>query len=153
MKQIGIVSALLLLILAGPAVAQTHGGSISGSVRDQQGVAVPGSTVSIHGSDATFRFTTGVDGAFRFLNLEPGTYHLTVSLSGFRTVERDLIVAVGRNIQAPVQLRVAIAESVTVTAAAPILGAPATGTATTILKAEPHAIPPSRHSFFPILHL
>ena len=148
MKQFGIVSALLLLILASPAVAQTQGGSITGSVRDQQGAAVPGSDVSVQGSDATFRFTTGLDGAFRFLNLEPGTYHLTVSLSGFRTVDRDLIVAVGRNVEVPVELRVAgIAESVTVTAAAPILDATATGTATTFAKDELTHIPTARDPF------
>ena len=144
MKQLGIVFALLLA-LASPAVAQTDGGSITGSVRDQQGAAVPGSDVSVQGSDATFRFTTGLDGAFRFLNLEPGTYHLTASLSGFRTVERDLIGAVGRNVDAPIELRIAsLAESVTVVAPAPMLDATAKGTATTFAKAELADIPSSR---------
>src|SRR5260370_16103591 len=92
-----ILTCLCLLAIAFPAVAQTQGGSITGSVRDEQGASAPGSDVTVQGSDATFHFTTAQDGAFRFLSLQPGTYRITATLSGFTSVIRDVIVALGRN--------------------------------------------------------
>src|SRR6185369_13088542 len=109
-----LLACAVVLATALPAVAQTQGGSISG--------VVPGADVSAQGSDATYRFTTELDGAFRFLSLQPGTYKITVTLSGFRTAVRDVIVAVGRSVEAPMELRVApFIETVTVSAPAPIL--------------------------------
>src|SRR5437762_12179265 len=93
-----IFATLLSFALATPVFAQTQDGSVTGSVRDEQGATVPGSLVEIQGSDATFRFTTDTDGAFRFLNLQPGRYRVSASLSGFRTAQREIIVATGRNV-------------------------------------------------------
>src|SRR5260370_25620335 len=139
-----ILTCLCLLAIAFPAVAQTHGGSITGSVRDEQGASAPGSSVTVQGSDATFQFTTELDGAFRFLNLQPGTYRITAALSGFTSAVRDVVVAVGRNVEAPMALRVAaISESLTVSAPAPIVDARATGTATTFSSDELAKIPTS----------
>jgi hypothetical protein len=144
-----IYFALLLVVLTAlPGFAQTQDGSLTGSVRDEQGAAVPGSDVTAQGSDATFSFVTERDGAFRFFNLAPGTYRVTASLAGFRTVVRDVIVAVGKNVEVPVTLTVApVNETVTVTAAAPILDARATGAATTFSKDELTKIPTSRDPF------
>lgn len=147
MKNLYIV-ILFLLALISPAVAQTQSGSINGVVRDEQGATVPGADVTLQGSDATYHFTTELDGAFRFLNLEPGSYRLTADLSGFRMAVREVIVAVGKHIDAPIVLHVAaVAESITVTAPAPILDATATGTATTFSKDELAKIPTSRDPF------
>ena len=112
----------LTLALAPFAVAQTPGGTLTGAVRDEQGAAVPGSEVTARGSDATFRFTSTAEGTFRFLDLPPGPYTLSAVLSGFQPASRDVIVAVGKTVVAPLDLRIApVAESVTVSAAAPIV--------------------------------
>jgi len=58
------ITILLLLAFITPAAAQTQDGSIGGVVRDEQGAVVPGATVTLRGSDATYRFTTEMDGAF-----------------------------------------------------------------------------------------
>ena len=122
-----LLACAVVLATALPAVAQTQGGSISGVVRDQQHAVVPGADVSAQGSDATYHFTTDLDGAFRFLSLQPGTYKITVTLSGFRTAMRDVIVAVGRSVDAPMELHVApVVEVLTVSAPAPILDRTAT---------------------------
>ena len=147
MKNLYIV-ILVLFALISPAVAQTQSGSINGVVRDEQGATVPGADVTLQGSDATYHFTTELDGAFRFLNLEPGSYRLTADLSGFRMAVREVIVAVGKHVDVPIVLHVAaVAESITVTAPAPILDATATGTATTFSKDELAKIPTSRDPF------
>ena len=138
----------LLLALALPAFAQTPGGTVSGAVRDEQGAAVPGSEVTVRGSDATLRFTTGTDGNFRFLDLPPGSYELTATLQGFQPATRVVIVAVGRTVTAPLQLRVApVAETLTVTAPSPILDSTETGTSTTFSQDELSRIPTSRDPF------
>jgi hypothetical protein len=142
-----IILVALLLTSAFPASAQTQDGSLTGTVRDEQGAAVPGADVSVQGSDATFHFTTERDGAFRFLNLAPGAYRVTASLTGFRSVARDVIVAVGKNVDLPVVLKIEYVENVTVTAPAPILDAKATGTATTFDQNELAKIPTSRDPF------
>jgi len=101
------------LALAIPAVAQAHGGSVTGIVKDEQGGVIPGADVSLQGSDASYPFVTDRDGTFRFLSLEPGLYKLAASLAGFKTAQRDVIVAAGRNADAPLTLRIAaVTESV-----------------------------------------
>src|SRR5258708_38799880 len=98
MRKLIFITSFLLLGLVSPAVSQTQDGSVTGSVRDEQGGTVPGSDVEIQGPDAAFRFITDADGAFRFLNLQPGRYHVSASLSGFRTAARDVIVATGHDV-------------------------------------------------------
>jgi hypothetical protein len=147
MKRLSLVGAFVLA-LALPLAAQTPGGNITGSVRDQQGAAVPGSEVTVRGSDATFRFTSTGEGAFRFLDLPPGHYQLAATLSGFRAATRDVIVAVGKTVDASLELRVAaVTESVTVSAPSPILDPTATGTSTTFSRDELTKIPTSRDPF------
>jgi hypothetical protein len=129
-------------------MAQTQDGSISGAVRDQQAAAVPGSLVEIQGQDATFRFTTDTDGAFRFLRLQPGKYHVTATLSGFHTAERDVVVAMGKNVDITLTLAIeALSTSVDVTAASPMLDARTTGAATTFGSDELANVPTSRDAF------
>src|SRR5438093_7063260 len=142
------LTCAVLLATAFPAVAQPQGGSISGLVRDEQHAVVPGADVSAQGSDATYHFTTEIDGAYRFLNLQPGPYKITATLSGFRTAVRDVIVAVGKSVDAPMELRVApVIESLTVAAPAPILDPTATGTSTTFSSDELAKIPTARDPF------
>ena len=143
-----IFATLVTITMAGSASAQTQDGSVTGAVRDEQGATVPGSLVEIQGPDALFRFTTETDGAFRFLHLQPGRYHVTASLTGFAAAERDVIVAMGKNVDLSMTLRLAgVIDTVTVTAPAPMLDAHATGTTTTFTSAELTTIPTSRDAF------
>ena len=76
MKRMSVTLALLLAF-ALPAFAQIQGGSISGTIKDEQGGVLPGVTVSAQGVDATQTFVTEATGEFRFLNLAPGPYTVT----------------------------------------------------------------------------
>src|SRR5262245_11797570 len=144
MKRLSLVLAVLLYG-ALPVFAQVQGGSITGTVKDEQGGVLPGASVTAQAVDATLTFTTDADGQFRFLNIAPGTYKLSVGLSGFTTVEREAIVAVGKNAEMNVSLKIAsIAETVVVTAASPVVDATAIGTATTFSSDELDRIPTSR---------
>ena len=79
----------LMLALMAPAFAQIQGGSINGTVKDEQGGVLPGVTITAQGLDATHTFVTEGAGEYRFLNLAPGPYKITATLPGFTTVVRE----------------------------------------------------------------
>jgi outer membrane receptor for ferrienterochelin and colicin len=90
MRNLGrFLAALLLLLAAAPGRAQTLLGAVSGVVRDEQGGALPGATVTLTGKKGSRTFTSDSQGAFLFAAVEPGTYELKVELSGFRPAARD----------------------------------------------------------------
>jgi hypothetical protein len=140
--------ALAILLTSFSVSAQTPGGTVAGSVRDEQGAAIPGSDVTIAGVDATFKFTTTGEGTFRFLDLPPGAYMLTAALSGFQPASRTVIVAVGKTVVAGLELRIApFSEAFTVSAPSPILDPTQTGTSTTFAADELAKVPTSRDPF------
>jgi hypothetical protein len=128
----------------GVAFAQT--GAISGTVKDSQGGALPGVTVTLEGSGPSSVFITEGDGAYRFLNVPPGSYKITAALTGFQSSIRDgIVVAVGQNVALPLTLGVAaVQESVLVTGASPIVDATHMGTATNFTQDELSKVPNSR---------
>src|SRR5262245_27726563 len=82
-------AAVILAISTAPAFAQGASGSssISGTVVDTAGGAIPGASVVVT-SNATgtkFEATTNGNGAFSLPALPVGTYTVTVSLQGFKT--------------------------------------------------------------------
>ncbi len=117
----------LLLVAAGgivPAFGQTLG-SIEGTVSDAQGLAVPGATVTLAGEAliAPQVAVTLIDGSYRFRALGRGSYDLTFELPGFQTVVREGVIVEGSRvirIDALLELA-AVAETVTVTGAAPVV--------------------------------
>ena len=117
-------AALLAAAAAAPAAAQTSG-TIEGAVLDAQGLAVPGATVTLAGEAliAPVGAVTLVDGSYRFRALGRGSYDLTFELPGFRTLVREGVVVEGNRvirIDAALELA-AVAETVTVTGAAPVV--------------------------------
>jgi len=147
MRRITLALALVLSCWL-PASAQIQGGGITGAVKDQQGGILPGATTTLQGADATRTFVTDSSGTFRFLDLAPGPYKVTIALDGFRTVVREgLIVEVGRNVDLSFSLTVGLQETVTVVAATPLVDRKATGTATNITADELNKIPTSRDPF------
>ena len=144
-----LTAALFALIAVLPASAQVSGGSIAGTVTDEQKAVLPGVTVTIQGSDRTLTAVTDESGKFRFLNQPPGAYTVTFDLSGFAKMVREgIVVAVGREADINVQLKLAaVAETITVTGETPIVDTKQTGTATNFTTDELTKIPTSRDPF------
>jgi Carboxypeptidase regulatory-like domain/TonB-dependent Receptor Plug Domain/TonB dependent receptor len=115
--------ALLLFSSSLAAMAQDLDTvTITGRVMDQNGAVIPGASIT------AVLTTTGVErtvsanneGRYKLIQLEPGTYTLRVSSSGFATEEKkDLTVVAGQNVQLDVTLKPqsVVAEPVIVTAA------------------------------------
>ena len=103
--------------------AQVAGGSISGTVRDQSGAAVPEATITArHLATGTIRTTTSSgQGTYRLPALPPGQYEVRVEKTGFQTeVATGLNLTIGQEAVFNSVLQVgAVAETVSVTAEAP----------------------------------
>ena len=121
-------SALALafaLLMPGAAFAQQQG-SISGKVLDPDGLALPGATVTIasEGTGYSRTYTTSANGGYTVQNLQPGTYKVTASLSGFKATTRDVKLTAGLEISVDLKLGLAgMSEEVTVEGAAPLVEA------------------------------
>jgi hypothetical protein len=116
--------ALLTAIVPFSAFAQSSNGSISGTASDNAGAVLPGVTVTAVNT-ATGMSRTSVsngDGHFEIPLLPPGTYSVSSELSGFQPTKYDrIVVNVGSDSSVNFKLKQGVAESVTVTAAAPLV--------------------------------
>jgi hypothetical protein len=86
---------LFWLVFSLPLAAQTNNSSITGTVLDSTGAAVPDATVTARNQEQNTVVTTltNADGIFVFPQLLPATYTLTVEKAGFKKLEkRDLML-------------------------------------------------------------
>ena len=74
-------------------VSQTGTTSLRGTVSDASGAAVSGAAVVLTNDERSFTrtATTGSTGSYEFLQLQPGTYHVVVEMSGLRKVEQKSV--------------------------------------------------------------
>jgi hypothetical protein len=114
---------LFCLLFSIPLFAQSSTGSISGGVTDDSGGALPGVTVTAqNAANGAERSTvTNTTGHYQIGLLTPGRYNVTAMLDGFQPVRREVIVNIGSDVTLDVAMRVGVAETVTVTADAPLI--------------------------------
>src|SRR4029453_6736672 len=92
--------------------AQTTDGSIRGYVRDEQGGALPGVTVTATSSAAPRPHVAVTDdgGLYRLLNLTPGDYTITAEIQGFAKFLRpNVVVRAGLNLNVDVEMKIGTA--------------------------------------------
>src|ERR1700730_14825815 len=88
----------LCLVNSFPLRAQVAGGTLSGTVTDSSGAAVPNAQVEIKNSATgiTRSITTNTDGFYTAANLLPGEYEIAVSATGFNTgIKKGITINVG----------------------------------------------------------
>lgn len=107
------------------ALAQRDLGSITGTVSDPQGAAVPNAKVTIT-NDATgvaYTLTTNEAGSYTQPTLNPGNYTVIVEAPGFQKAQqKGILVNPGQPTAVNLTLQVGEAsQTVEVTAAAPLL--------------------------------
>lgn len=106
------------------AFGQSNYATVSGDVKDSQGLAVAHATLQFKAlSTGTIReVTTNESGIFYAPALLPDDYDLTTTAAGFAPVEQSLHVEVGQKVELEVPLKVgAVQEGVRVTASGDIL--------------------------------
>src|SRR5712691_4475470 len=126
-KQSGLPFMLVALLLGSPSAtfAQNITGSITGTVVDSSGLAVPGAPVKLTntGTGLTQTSLSDSSGDYRFLLLQPGSYSIEASVPGFKTFRRDgIVVEADRSMAVPVALAVGqVTETVEVIGGTPLL--------------------------------
>ena len=99
----------LFLLSASVALAQLTTGTISGTVTDASGAAVPGAAVIVKNVDTGIsrNTTTGPAGRYEAPNLPVGRYEVSATSTGFQTsVRAGIELTVGRNAVVDHQLQV-----------------------------------------------
>src|SRR5271154_4845561 len=83
-----IIPALLLAVFLSSMVFSQSAttGDIAGTVTDPSAAVIPNATVTLKGTDtgSTQTTTTNQSGYYRFSQLKPGRYSVTVSQAGFQ---------------------------------------------------------------------
>ena len=112
-RSLGIF-CILVLLLPALGIAQSYNATISGTVTDPTGAAVPKAqlTLTSVATGSVAKTTSGPDGLFSFPNLQPGIYELRASAQGFRDfiqtgiemtmnglVRQDIVLQLGTAVQ------------------------------------------------------
>jgi carboxypeptidase family protein len=116
-----ITAALLALVLTSPGFAQSTFATITGTVTDPSGAAVPGASVEVRNvkTGYVYNATSNGDGVYSIPNLLEGEYQLKASGKGFGEFIADNIILNSRDnrrIEIKLQLS-SVAGTVEVTAA------------------------------------
>ncbi len=141
-----LVGAALVLF---PSVAAAQG-VIAGQVTDSTGSLMPGVTVEAASSsliEGTRSTVTDGQGRYQIPDLRPGTYKVTYTLPGFRTLVREGIeLTAGFVATLNVQMAIgAVEETLTVAGASPIVDVQSVTTQTVMSRDTLDAVPTGRN--------
>ena len=151
---IGMVAIFAaFLLMSSMSYAQIRAGSIVGTVTDAEREILPGATVELSGEKlmgVMRSVVTNEKGKFRFPNLMPGEYEITVTMQGFQTAKRtELKVIAGGTVTVDVSLKLAtLEESITVSAEAPVVDVSKSVISTNITSDLMEVLPMRRFTFF-----
>jgi hypothetical protein len=144
-----VFMALACLAVGLHAQVARQSGVIRGIVTDNDGTPVPGATVTTSGPAlmGTLSDITGSDGSFRLPGLPPGTYAVTVELSGFKTIRQgEIQVRVGMIVSLRLQTEPStIEEEVTVVATAPTVDVQSSKLSTVVTTETLNKLPLNRN--------
>src|ERR1700678_2257082 len=154
---LGLCFCFAAMLLGSPLSAQSTFGSISGTVADASGAAVPDAQVTLTSAatGAKQTYTTSGDGLYSFVNLNPGEYRLDVEKAGFKHVKREsVIVQVQQSIRIDVSMEVgAVSQTVEVTAETPLLQPTTTSLGQVIDERSTNEIPLNGRNVFNLITL
>ena len=146
----------LVSFASSPVAGQGGDASIIGQVTDQSGAVLPGVTVTATSPALQVPQVTDVTnerGEYRLAPLPVGIYQVTYDLSGFRPGQREAVrLTVGFTARVDVALGLAtVAETVTVSGAAPVVDVTATSGASLFTKEVLDITPSTRNGAMSLL--
>jgi Carboxypeptidase regulatory-like domain len=154
---LGLCLCLVALLTGSPVSAQSTFGSLSGTVADSSGSAIPDAQVVLTSlaTGATQTLTTGGDGLYTFVNLNPGDYRLEVQKDGFKHYRREPVtVQVGQSFRIDPALEVgAVSQTVEVTGETPLLTPTDTSLGQVIDERKTNEIPLNGRNVFSLITL
>src|SRR5215831_14040873 len=149
MRGVRVASLVALLALAPTAVFAQVQATLTGTVKDTSGAVLPGVTVEASSPvliEKTRSAVTDGTGQYRIVDLRPGTYTVTFTLTGFSRVKRDGIELSGSfvaTVNADMKVG-AVEETITVSGETPIVDVQSTRRQTTLSGETVNAIPTAR---------
>ena len=144
--------ALALALAAGAAAAnaQGTGGALTGTATDQQGLPLPGASISAQNTATGFQrtVTTSSTGTYSLPGLPVGTYEVKVSLTGFTPQTRKAVVNVNTTTAVDFHLAVStMSEELTVTAETPLIDSKASGVGEVVTGVQIENLPLNGRQF------
>src|SRR6476661_9090160 len=147
-RLLGLGAATLACLVLLPHIAHAQS-AIVGVVKDTSGAILPGVTVEASSDvliEKTRSVTTDGNGQYKIVDLRPGQYVVTFSLTGFATIKRE-------NVDLPANFTTAInadmkvgslEESITVSASSPVVDVTTAAHAQVLNREAIDAIPTGR---------
>lgn len=122
-----IAPVLLLFLFAAASSTQ----SIRGIVNAMDGSVLPGVTVTLDGRDTA---VTDAKGAFVFRNVAPGKHTLAAQLPGYGSITSVVTLTAGAALETTLTLTASVAETILVTAEAPMIDVRSAGVAVNVAR-------------------
>src|SRR5277367_2338743 len=148
--------AVILFLFASLGAAQTTS-TIEGTVKDKQGLAVPGAQVHVTNSALAVDrvVVTESDGSFRIATLPPGVYEIKASKEGFQSeVYKNLEVTLNRTLSFDIAMQVgSLNQTVEVNSATPLLETSTSSTGATITPQQIEEMPINGRNYLDLLQL
>lgn len=151
------ITLLLAIMLAGgQANGQAVGANVEGVVTDASGGRLPGVTITVT-NKANGRvqvLTTGEQGNYRAVALQPAPYEIRAELSGFAAARREITLTVGADVTLDFRLALAtLQESVTVSGSTPAIEVARAQLQSVVLSDQVSALPTLGRNFLELAQL
>ncbi len=141
---------VIALLVAASAFAQGATGRVEGVVTDNTGALLPGVTVTATntGTNLSRSDVTDAKGAYTLASLPVGNYNVAFTLQGFQTANVPITLQVNKVARVDMKMQLgAVTESVTVTAAAPVIEKSTSEISTVIDQKQIQALPLNGRNF------
>jgi hypothetical protein len=149
--------SLIVSLAANSAFAQLETATVSGQVVDPSGLSITGAQVKLVDidRDTATGTPTNASGLYTFPSVKPGRYRIEVTAAGFKVVDvTGLIVNVQDHIEQNFRLQVgSVAQSVTVTAGAPLVNTTDATVSTVVDRQFAENLPLNGRSFQTLIQL
>ena len=153
------VLAALLLMCASVVAAlaqQSATATIEGVITDPNNSVVVGARITARNVDTglTREITTDASGIYRLTALQPGTYALSASATGFAENKYgNVTLTVGQKLNLDLSLHVNVSETITITDAAPVVETTRTNVASSVTERSVRELPVNGRNFLDFVTL
>src|SRR5215213_2572470 len=157
MKVLVLCAAVLLSLIAAPALAQTTVSTIEGTIKDAQGSVVSGAQVVVKSAALGIERTATADAAgfYRITALPAGNYSLAITHAGFATRSFDNVeLTVNRTLTLDIPLEVgAVQGQVDVVGYAQLLNPTSSATGATVTPQQIREMPTNGRNYLDLMQL